>query len=233
MKTEELILMAILGAGDTRPWCLKFNGTNTTINSGSAASLDDIPAVSDLTVDGWIYISSDVGGAGIAAKGDGSITTRGWHIYTTGVGTVRIYVNHATSEAAAEAACSANAWAHFAGFYDQSAKKGRVAINGVWGTLGALCVGAYVSETADSLMFGSTALGKFNGRMGWMRLSNNDRYNGAAGDSFSPPSRRVTPALDANTVGLWPINEGTGSTADDISTNNNNGTIANGVWLRD
>jgi len=69
----------------------------------------------------------------------------------------------------------------------------------------------------------------FDGAISWARISNNIRYT----TSFTPPPRTSPPSTDANTMGLWKLDEGTGATIADSSANGNTGTLANGTWNTD
>jgi parallel beta-helix repeat protein len=60
----------------------------------------------------------------------------------------------------------------------------------------------------------------FAGLIDEVRLSNIARYTGA---SFTPPTAPLT--SDANTVGLWHLDEGTGQVVDDSSSNNRDGVL--------
>lgn len=184
-----------------------------------------------MTVDGWVYINQDVDQGVIMGKSNSGITTSGWAMYTN-VGSIRMYVNYATTDIVANTAFSTGAWVHVAGFIDQSASKCRVATNGNWGTLSSAGSGAYSSDGGNNLSTGVIGNGRPNMLMGWFRISNSDRYDGTNGVAFTPPSRTTIPTVDANTVSLWPMDEGYGSLAGDIGTNNNDGTISNGDWGR-
>jgi hypothetical protein len=60
----------------------------------------------------------------------------------------------------------------------------------------------------------------FAGLLDEVRLSNIARYTGA---SFTPPTAPF--GTDANTVGLWHLDEGTGQVVDDSSSNNRDGVL--------
>jgi Concanavalin A-like lectin/glucanases superfamily len=65
----------------------------------------------------------------------------------------------------------------------------------------------------------------FNGTVDDIRYSKNARYNA----NFTPPTN---PASDANTVGLWKLNEGTGTTTATLGQSTTAGTLANGpLWV--
>ena len=67
----------------------------------------------------------------------------------------------------------------------------------------------------------------FNGVIDELRISNVARYTGA---TYTVPSAAFT--VDANTLGLWHFDEGTGTTAADATAHGSAGTLLNGpVWV--
>ena len=89
-----------------------------------------------------------------------------------------------------------------------------IAIDGVWAPAGALAVDAVVSDAASNFQIGELwNTWNFTGSLGWVRISNNDRLGHGVDFTGSIPSRTTIPTVDANTVSLWPLNEGYGSLA--------------------
>jgi hypothetical protein len=121
----------------------------------------------------------------------------------------------------AAAAISPNTTHHFAGTYDSNTLVLRLFVDGV-----QACTASYTGplngdggETGAPFWFGtstlflgspSTATDKFKGVLDEVRLSNIARYAG----TFTPVRH---PANDANTLGLYHVDEGTGTTAVDAS----------------
>ena len=65
-------------------------------------------------------------------------------------------------------------------------------------------------------------------KQGWMRLSNTVRYS----TTFTPTARLSPPSSDANTLGLWYANEGSGSTIINYQGDTDrNGIAHNTTWL--
>ncbi len=63
--------------------------------------------------------------------------------------------------------------------------------------------------------------------VGWMRLSSSERYSG----SFIPNDMNTPPSSDANTIAVWPVNEGTGTVLDNAEgTSTRDGNIVSGSW---
>lgn len=84
------------------------------------------------------------------------------------------------------------------------------------------------SNSNSILYFGRSGSGEyFNGRLATVRISDIARYT----SSFTPAPSFVP---DGNTVGLWPMNEGSGPTVFDVSGNGFDGQLAGGVvWSGD
>lgn len=208
---------------------LTFNGTTTNVDCGSGASLDDLHDA-EFTVDMWIKADADAGNnTTMIGKRSGSA---GWFFYlSSGRPTVLIYC--ATTNATATANVTSildGAWHHVTLYFnDAGDRKPYIALDGTWVSYASQVagVGAIVSDAAANLTIGS-ASSKWDGSIGWTRIANNDKLG--VGVDFTAPSRTVIPTVDANTVSLWPMDEGYGTVAGDIGTNDNDGTITDGDW---
>jgi hypothetical protein len=114
------------------------------------------------------------------------------------------------------------AWHHVAGVFDSTNANFRIYVDG---NLENTCAapGTIFYTTGDYLTLGSNNGGQFflNGSLDEVRISNAPRYS-----SNFTPSRRF--ATDANTVGLWHLDDATGTSAIDSSGNGNTGTLMNG-----
>lgn len=208
------------------------NGTTTRIALASEASLDNVQS-GDITVEGYFNSSSaaialttmiDKGGWGGA----------GWFF---GFNTTGLYVAIFCATTAAESerakVLNDNIWHHIAMTYSNAGdRKIRIFLDGsepgsyVRQVAG---VGAIVSDAATNCFIGAAygGYGFFTGKGGWARISNSIRYT----SPFTPISRLYPPANDANTIRLFKMDEGTGTTITDSSSNAQNGTLANGSWV--
>lgn len=222
------------------PKSVAFDGVGY-INCGSAASLDDLALSGDFSVDFWAKVDSIAATDAFIIKGGpyGAGNT-GWSLIRTSSPTINFTVYYDTTSAVrnvsfSSAGVSLGSWIHVAGFYDASANKTSIAVNGKWlNTAGTDGVGSPVSDAGYDLYISRRCDGAYwqlNGAMAWLRISNNDRFGGAAGTNFTPPSRTNPPLDDANTISLWRMEEGAGSTVADSNANGNDGTIYNGSWL--
>ena len=65
---------------------------------------------------------------------------------------------------------------------------------------------------------------EWKGGLKLIRVSDINRYS----NSFVP---NVNYTSDNNTLGFWPLNEGSGNIANDLSINSHNGSISNSIWI--
>ena len=215
---------------------LQFNGTNTYISAGSDGSLDDMPLDGHMTIEMWIKPDSVSGSVMIATKGGAyTVGPVGWSMFR-GLDVLygRVYIDNACG-APVKSGIAAKTWQHVTMYYNTAGQNVRMAIDGSWGSAVNSPGVTYDSDAAYNLIIGrrNDPYWHFNGAMGWIRISDNDRLGGAAGVNFTPEPRSLPPEADANTVLLYKMNEGTGTSLTDYSGNDNTGTISNGTWIKD
>jgi hypothetical protein len=215
---------------------LRFNGASTYINCGSDAGLDDLPARGHMTVEAWIKPASLASSVIFATKG-GAYTAGpdGWSFFR-GLAVLygRIYIDHASGNPV-KSGVAVQTWQHVALYYNSAAQSSRLALNGVWGSAANNPGLTYGSDAAYNLIIGrrNDPYWHYDGAMGWIRISNNDRLGGIAGTAFTPQSRAKPPDPDADTILLYKMDEGAGTSLSDSSGNGNSGTITNGTWIKD
>ena len=114
-----------------------------------------------------------------------------------------------------------NQWIHVAGTYDGSTMK--LWLDG-W-EVDALDVDINIPTNNVALRFGTSQTSEsfYNGILDEVRISRVVRYT----EQFTPAESF---SLDANTVGLWHFDEGTGTTTYDDSANGNHGTLHGPTW---
>lgn len=214
---------------------LTFNGSTTAVNCDKDASINNLHD-NILCVDGyWKATGLGEGDSGcFISKAAGA--SEGWNVAFTTATSLRVRVNCATTDAQAIFTFTPDsAWHHLTIFFnDAGDRKVYVAIDGTWVTsYGAQTTGAgaIVTDASRNLLIGdNNNAAHFAGSIGWVRISNSDRYDGTNETNFTPPSRTTIPTVDANTAILLPMDEGYGTIAGDISTNDNYGVITNGDW---
>jgi len=227
MTSKEKKLMLL--SGSKPKWSVVFNGTSTAIDAGTEASVDDLHDGA-MTIEAWASINAPNEAAiYIASKaGEGA----GWSLlYGYNWFTCNIYC--ATTNATLSVFLEADGkYHHYAITFDDAGdRKVRLFVDGsLIGTSDA-GVGAVVSDAAYSLYLGTFRnLAYFlGGSFGWCRISNSIRYTA----DFTPPLRFAYPAVDANTVRLFKMNEGKGTAIIDYSANAQNATLANGTWVKE
>lgn len=218
--------------------CVETTG-DPDIDFGSDASLDDLIDAA-MTVDLWINVNDTATVKGFISKGSYSANA-GWYAFLSTTHTIlfRVYDNTSTANQATSAALAGGEWNHVAMmFNDGGNRKPRVAVNGTWGTAAGAHSNPVSADAAYDLEIGHQAgsaesVWPFAGKVGWLRISNNDRYSGDAGTAFTPPGRGTPPATDVNTVELWKFDEGTGTNlAAQVASPTNDGTMnANWAWV--
>ena len=233
IQPANLIGLWRLNEGPASQGYLTLNGSSSYVNCGSTASLDDLHDA-ELTVEVWFRCPDNTDIKRIVSKGpDG----QGWGLSIShdADDAVQFLVLAATTSTSAvsSAGYADGQWHYAAGYFnDAGDRKAYLAIDGVWQSPGDAAVGAVVSDASRNFLIGANSgLGRnFNGDIGWVRISNNDRLNHGVDFVGLVPARTTIPTADAHTVGLWPFNEGYGTKAGDLSANNNDGSIANGDW---
>lgn len=223
-KQKKLLLLGSI----KRAWSVVFNGTSTQINGGTEASIDNL-ADNAFTVDGWFQPTQ--GGLSYEGFVRKAGTNLGWGLYFN-LTSLRFLVGAETTSPSASAVFNLDLkYHHVAATYDDAGdRKTRIFVDGIlFATAPAAAVGAVFDDADGNLLIGLTPAAYFyKGSMGWIRISNNIRYT----TTFTPPSRFSYPDVDANTVRLFKLNEGTGTTIIDYSSNAQNATLANGTWTK-
>jgi hypothetical protein len=188
---------------------LTFDGLNDQVVAGA------VPGTGPLTIEAWVRPGLSNANNLLLANADGSTgwslelnngqltfwlaTDRGWE-----------FNRHTTPLAAGQ-------WYHVAATL--SGGQARTFVDGS----AATATGVGTLMPGQALRFGGLAgYGFFNGTLDEVRLSNVARYSAA----FTRPSGPFTP--DANTLGLWHFDEGSGQQALDVSASANHATLGSG-----
>ncbi len=216
-----------------KAWSTVFNGTSTVIACGSEASIDDLHNAA-MTVEMWFKtpLSGSLTLRSMIGKSPGA--GGGWMLYYSDGNNMFVSVDCLTTDATITQSINVqdDIWHHTAFTWDNAGdRKIRLFVDGTLIKTSDAGDGAIVSDAAANLKIGEYppvgGILFFVGNVGWTRISNSIRYT----TTFTPPSRVVPPAVDANTVRLFKMDEGTGTTITDSSANAQNGTISNGSWI--
>ena len=177
------------------------------------------------TIEAWIYWTGSQSGQ-IFNKWVHAAEDKMMEITTTGAGKSRIYTtsgSYLRAEAAASSVPS-NAWTHIAVVWDSTGT--RLYLNGYEeGSSGY--TGDPADSTADAYIGAvyrdSADCTPMYGYIADVRISDTARYTA----EFTPDASLTA---DSDTVGMWNLDEGTGLTAYDWSSNRNHGTIGGASW---
>ncbi len=228
---------------------LSFDGADDVVSVPAATSINNLSA---LTVSAWINAKS---------SGEGGLTGRivdkeavssgaGWMFFqTTGnVGGLRFFVVGSTSlsRISSNNVIKYNKWEHVLVTWDGSmtAANVHIYVNGVEVSYTTTTDGAGRSaDTTLPIRIGNEAdtIRTFDGSIDEVRVYNRvlsageiqSLYDLGSSDKVnsSVSQNQGTGRLDSGLAGYWKLDDATGTTATDSSTNANNGTLTNGpTW---
>ena len=209
------------------PQALQFHQENDGIDFASGAAIDNLFSA-DCTIESWFCCSSSTDISYLVTKAD-SIVSRGFAVWITAAGTVRVVAAHATNNLSLTSTFPVNDGVahHIAVDFDFGTLTGRLLIDGIEDDTD-VAVGAYQSDAADDcIVNGLVAVGTLDNSFttGWIRLSDNRRYTTR---NAVIPGRTDPPGNDANAQLLINMDDGAGTTATDSSGNGFDGTITFG-----
>ena len=226
---------------------LSFDGTDDYVTAGDSASLSPTSA---LSVSFWVKVTGTVTGdlRGLVIKSVSG--QRSWALLTTTTGGIRFYVADNNSDGGSNYGNSSgqtivqNRWAHVTAVFDGSggsnAERAKVYVDGIQQTMTftGTIAGSLVDSTAAVEIGRSTYTGtNLPGLLDEVRLYNralsvgeiNSLYALGQSDKVnsSVSQSQGTGRLDSSLAGYWPLDNGSGTSATDASTNGNTGTLTN------
>jgi hypothetical protein len=211
------------------PVSVQYNGTSTVTNAGTEGTVDNLPTA-DFTAELWLRPDR------VNSNNDYLLfknvdATHQWYLRLNASAQLNFYCYFGTTAINYVIAhgMKAGQWSHIVLSYNATTKTGSIAVGGIWLGTSAAGSGTYGADAAADLLLGNNnSTAWLSAAMGWLRISNvYTRYT--VGTNFTPPPRGICPANDANTVRLFPMSEGAGTTITDLSTNAQNGTLSNGT----
>ena len=198
---------------------LSFDGNTSFIDLG-----DTIKGNSEFSTQTWVYLESN--------STINSILTKD-NVHNLKIDTDRkVYfqVSGGTSwdgvNCASTSTLSLNKWYNIATTFNDINDESKIYING---ELDSTCTTTITmgTTTGSTIVGGNIAIDRFDGYIkelsGWNTTL-----------SLSQIQENMNSSLkgdETGLVGYWPLNEGTGITAKDYSTNSNNGTITSAIWI--
>ena len=209
---------------------LEFDGSTDYVLGPSGIDL-----TGDITVEAWIYPTASPTYAYVIAKRDANNAnpTCNYVLRLDGLRARFFFYSGGTLKSALEPATtmSTNQWHHVAGTFNSTTDEIAVYVDGTRRDLDAVAVGDPNTTSAAVAIGGlynsstTSASDVFPGNIDEVRISSSVRYSGA---TVAVPSDPFT--SDASTEMLWHMDEGTGSSIDDASSNNRDGTASGTLW---
>jgi len=229
---------------------IDLDGTDDLVSMGDQASLD-VGDTGDFSVSGWFsrdtFTTDDV----IVAKVNGTGSGETGYV---------VYIDDATDQLilkvgdgvdtyfiASTTTFTSATWVHFVVVWDQDSASGTTMyLNGAAASNGASGTIGNINDLSNALAFhvGQTQAGSdyFDGKLDEIRFYNRVLtasevttlydYKGKGGALNSSASQpQGTGRLDSGLAGYWKLDDGSGTSAADTSTNGNTGTLTNGpTW---
>ena len=217
-----VLLMALVGsvaAGDV-PCALEFDGSATSVDYGSAADIDNLPA-NDFAMEFVLSPRPSLGSYGYLFK---KFDTAGmYYRIPKSLFDIQFYMSFDTTPINRTVSLMAaniepGSVFHVALVFDAATKTLTPYLNGIAKTP-ATGVGNYSGDAAAT----AETTDNYNGQLMWFRISDTKRYT----DTFDPPDFNNPPAPDLNTLRQFNFRDGAGTTLTD-ATGTEDGTITMG-----
>jgi hypothetical protein len=218
---------------------LNFDGSNDYIDAGAANALDD---ASNLSGCAWIYPESLPTFGTIISKGP-------WQFEVRTGGYLTFWVDASPNDGrwnTPAGAIPTNAWQHVCFSYNRSISSDPILyVNGlsIQVTEDQTPTGSIASDASSNVYIGAWTgpAEHFDGPIDEVRLYNRiltaaeikSLYDRGAPDKTNTSGTQAqgTGRLDSGLAGYWKLDENTGTSAADASTNGNTGTLTNGpTW---
>lgn len=207
---------------------LNFDGSDDYVSAGTGASLEN----SVFTYSAWVKPTSVSGEHAIVGGGSSAprftILSGNLHLVNTGIEVLGTSTSTVPT----------NTWSHVAVTYDVSGNY-VFYLNGV--AIGSGTNSTTFDFSSSTFLINGVAGNYLAGMIDEVRSYNRvltaaeikslyDRVKPDATNSSSSQAQG-TGRLDSGLAGYWPLDNGSGTTATDVSTNGNNGTLTNGpTW---
>jgi len=217
-------------------YVLVFDGVDDYVDLGDVTQLNNVAA---FTVEGWANQTLNTDSEVIFSKV--SDANNDISLYTSG-GSMFVDLGNGSDSYATWANYSATvttaSWFHWAIVYDGAAVSGLNAdklllyINGNSTPIVLAFTGTIPTTTSSSLSSNnanlSTTAGPFGGKMDEVRIWSVAR----SGAEIAANYNKIISESTANLVACWRMDEGTGTTLTDETSNNYNGTINGCTWIQ-
>ena len=230
-----------------------FDGTNDyiSVSDSDVFSFGDSSTDSPFSISGWIKMD-DATKFRILGKGDASGDYE-WLFTTSSDDGLYLLLYDGDTSNRIDAYVTTTVttlegdWIYVTATYDGSGLNTgiEIYINGVQQSITRGSTGSYTAMhnygIGPKIGYGGTVFGGYsNGKVSQIILWNKELTSSEVetlynqGYPISPMSDIGDYSSSSNVVGYWPLDEGEGTTANDDSTNSNNGTLTNGpIWSSD
>ncbi len=228
---------------------LDLDGSDDYVTVADNSALD-VGTSADLTLTGWFYRDSFATDDTLIAKRNGIATgDTGYILYIDDATDQLIFeVSDGTDEYSltSVATFTTAGWNHFAVVWDQDSASGsELYINGVANTATDSGAIGNLDDLSNTLAFRSGAESDagnpFDGKLDEIRVYNRTlsaseiqslyQQGGGTKVNSAMSNAQGTGRLDSGLVGYWQLDDGSGTSATDSSTNGNTGTLTNGpTW---
>ncbi len=202
-----------------------FNGTT---QYQYAADNNTLSLTGSVTVSAWINPSTVAAGAyDIAGKWDGNTS----YLLQQNASDIRFYVGSASNyEATTSLSLTTSTWYHVLASYNATTGKVQIYVNGLLKTSSTTgTIPTSIADGTDRFQIGAdsssgTATNFYNGSLDEIRV-----YSKALSSAEALALANFAPGP----VGYWKLDENTGTTANDASSNANTGviTVGTGGWI--
>jgi hypothetical protein len=228
--------------------CLSFDGTDDYVDCGSFQSFVDVSGDLPFTVEFWAYKNEGYTQWRSVSKFNANTGDREWYVSINDDGRIFILLcqntsisNRITCSTDVSTPIANEIFFHIACIYDGSkTKEGLdIYVNAILETHSQAETGTYPGMTSGSahLLIGAQSsvtnnptepANLFNGKIDEVRIWNHVR----TADQIKRYMHTRLYGTETGLVAYYPMNEGTGATAYDKSTNSNDGTITGATWIK-
>jgi len=215
---------------------LSFDGVDDYVDCGDIAATEGIGA---LTIEAWFYANSFGTNDGIVGKRQSGVDDS-WGVMT-GTGNViqfRTWTSAGAVLMSSNTALLTNTWHHIVAIYDGVDM--RIYRNGVLDSTPSAQTGNIIAGDSSVWIGAYYDIGNtFDGLIDEVRIYNRALSADEIQQHYEQTRRNIAVKASNNNglVGYWNMNEGSGSIANDVSANDNDGTLtwmatsSNGGWV--
>lgn len=217
------IIFPIKGYSQGAGFTLDFDGVDDYIMVPSSSG-DELNPQTNITVECWVNLNETP-----SSEHQSHLVTK-FNSYrliigTSGLPMFSIYSGGTWYSSEGVTIIQKNKWYHVAGTYDGS--RLRIFVNGVQEKLTNLGTSPLMQQNEEPVRIGAsdpTCASCFtNGKMDGVRIWNTNRVPGQIQNAMNQKVLGTT----SNLVGLWHLDDGSGTTADDLTSYGNDGTLTN------